>query len=98
MAPEKRMVTNLTVGALLGRDDIADLVEALQRGDNPIAKAIVVYLDADGDIGSGAIGSVTYLEAMGMLSWASQQAFCQCADDSDGKDDGGVPDDESTDD
>ena len=98
MATEKRMVTNLTVGALLGRDDIVDLIEALQRGDNPIAKAVVVYLDADQNIGYGAIGSVTYLEVMGMLSWAAQEAFCQCADDSDGKDDGGVSDDESTDD
>ncbi len=93
MATEKRMVTNLTVGALLGRDDIVDLVEALQREDDPIAKAIVVFLDADQNIGFGAIGSVTYLEAMGMLTWATNEAFNRSDDD-----DEGVSDDESTDD
>ncbi len=93
MATEKRKVTNLTVGALLGRDDIVDLVEALQREDNPISKAVVVYLDAEQNIGYGAIGSVTYLEAMGMLTWATNEAFNRSDDD-----DEGVSDDENTDD
>lgn len=86
MATEKRTTTKLTVGALLGRDDVVDLIEALKREDNPIAKAVVVYLDADQDIGYGAIGSVTYLEAMGMLSWATQEAFCHSDEDSDNED------------